>query len=78
MNSLKEKAMLPMFWVGVLITSMCSWLLAVAVVVGFVIDRPFTLVEKIFSFASAIVFAVLVVYVLWRKSKSTTKSMGSD
>ena len=74
MTSLKDKAMAPMFWIGASLTSMCSWLLAVAVVGRVVLDRPLTSAEKVFSLASAVGFAVVVVFVLWRKVQKISET----
>ena len=72
MSSLKVKAMTPMFWIGATLTSMCSWLLAVAVVASVVLDRPLTSSEKVIAFVSAIGFAAVFVFALWRKVQKSS------
>ena len=59
--------MTPMFWVGSAVMAMCSWLLAIAVVASVAIDRPLAPFEMVVAFVSAIGFAAVVVFVLWRK-----------
>lgn len=59
--------MTPMFWVGAFGTATCSWLLAVAVIASVVIERPLAPIEVVIAFVSAIGFAAVVVFFLWRK-----------
>lgn len=59
--------MTQMFWVGVVLTSMCSWLLAIAVMASMVLDRQLTSIEKGMALVSSIVFAVVISLVLWKR-----------
>lgn len=59
--------MRPMFWIGAAFVAACSWLLSVAVIANVVMKRPLTQFEMVITFVSAIGFAAVVIFFLWRK-----------
>lgn len=63
-----------MFWVGVILTSMCSWLLVIAVVASMILDRQLTSIEKGMALVSSIAFAVVISLVLWKRVRRKESS----
>lgn len=54
--------------------SMCSWLLAVAVVSSMVLERQLSSAEKVVAFASAIIFAAVVTKIMWLRVREKDKT----
>lgn len=67
-----------MFWVGVVCVSMCSWLLAVAVVANMVLERQLSSAEKIAAFASAIAFSAVVTKIMWRRVREKDETFNRN
>lgn len=73
MKSMSDKTITPMFWVGAALVATCSWLLAVAVIASVVMNRPLAPFEVVIAFVSAIGFAAVVVFFLWRKVQKNSR-----
>jgi hypothetical protein len=74
MKSTTDKTKTAMFWVGAFGTATCSWLLAVAVIASAVMNRALAPFEMVIAFVSAIGFAAVVVFVLWRKVQKNSRT----
>lgn len=74
MKSITDKTKTAMFWVGAFGTATCSWLLVVAVIVSVVMGRPLAPFEVVIALISAIGFAAVVVFLLWRKVQKNSST----
>jgi hypothetical protein len=74
MKSASDKTATLMFWVGAALVATCSWFLSVAVIASVVMDRPLAPFELVIAFVSAIGFAVVVVFFLWRKVQKNSRA----